>query len=46
MVRDQHVYKGAWTPLTDKMRKSILQEENERDKYAVDNQLYQHPKGG
>ena len=34
------------TPLTDKIRKCILQEDNERDKYAVNNQLYQHPKGG
>ena len=33
MVRCQHVYKSAWTPLTDKMRKCVLRENNERDKY-------------
>ena len=32
MVRGQHVYKSAWTPLTDKMHKCILLEDNERDK--------------
>ena len=37
MVRGQHVYKSAWTPLTDKMRKCILREDNEHDKYAVNN---------
>ena len=31
VVRGQHVYKSAWTPLTDKSRKSILQEDNEHD---------------
>ena len=31
----QHVYKSAWTPLTDRMRKCILREDNEHDKYAV-----------
>ena len=40
------VYKSAWIPLTDKMCKRILREDNERDKYTVNNQLYQHPKGG
>ena len=43
VVRGQHVYKSAWTPLTDKTRKYILREDNERDKYTVNNQLYQHP---
>ena len=37
VVRGQHVYKSAWTPLTDKTRKCILQEDNERDKYGVNN---------
>ena len=37
MVRGQHVYKSAWTSLTDKMRKCILYEGNECDKYAVSN---------
>ena len=45
LVRGQHVYKSAWTPLTDKTRKCILREDNERDKYAFNNQLYQHSKG-
>ena len=40
VVRGQHVYKCAWIPLTDK------REDNECDKYAVNNRLYQHPKGG
>ena len=46
MVKGQHVYKSAWTPLTDKICKCILREDNENDKYAVNNRLYQHPKGG
>ena len=46
VVRGQHVYKSAWIPLTDKMCKCMLQEDNECDKYAVNNQLYQHSKGG
>ena len=46
VVRGQHVYKGVWTLLTDKTHKCILREDNEHDKYAVNNQLYQHPKGG
>ena len=47
VVRGQHIYKSAWTPLTDKTaRKCILREDNERDKYAVNNRPYQHPKGG
>ena len=32
VVRGQHVYKSAWTPLTDKTRKCILREDNEHDK--------------
>ena len=46
VVRGQHICKSAWTPLTDKARKCIPWEDNECDKYAVNNQLYQHPKGG
>ena len=34
-VRGQHVYKSAWTPLTDKTHKCILLEDNERDKYVA-----------
>ena len=34
-VRSQHVHKSAWTPLTDKMCKCILWEDNKHDKYAV-----------
>ena len=37
VVRGQHVYKSAWTPLTDKMHKCILREDNKRHKYAVNN---------
>ena len=43
MVRDQDVYKSVWTSLTDwcsKTRKCIpLQEDGERDKYAIYDQL-------
>ena len=46
MVRGQHVYKSAWIPLTDKNTLCILQKDNERDKYVVNNWLYQHLKGG
>ena len=46
VVRGQYIYKSAWTPLTDKMRKCTLREDNEHDKYPVNNQLYQRPKGG
>ena len=46
MVIGQHVYKSAWTPLIDKTGKYILRKDNERDKYTVNNRLYQHPKGG
>ena len=37
VVRGQHVHKSAWTPLTDKTHKCILQEDNECDKYTVNN---------
>ena len=43
VVRGQHIYKNA---LADKTCKCILREHNECDKYAVNNRLYQHPKGG
>ena len=46
VVRGKHVYKSAWTPLSDEMHKCVLQEDNERDKYALNIQLYQHLKGG
>ena len=46
VVREQHVYKSAWTQLTDKASKCIIREDNEQDKYAINNQQYQHPKGG
>ena len=32
VIRGQHVYKSAWTPLTDKTHKYILQEDNKHDK--------------
>ena len=35
MVRGQHVYKNAWTPLTDKTCKCILWEDKKYAKYAV-----------
>ena len=38
VVRGQHVYKSVWTPLTDKTRKCILREDNESDKYTINNQ--------
>ena len=37
VVRGQHVYKSAWTAFTDKTRKCILREDNEHDKYTVNN---------
>ena len=40
VVRGQHVYKSAWTPLTNKTRKCILREDNGCDKYTVKNRLY------
>ena len=46
VVRGQRVYKSAWTPLTDKTCKYILWEDNEHDKYAVNDPLKQHPEGG
>ena len=48
VVRGQHVYKSVWTSLTDwcsKTRKCIpVQEDDERDKYAIKDRLWQHPK--
>ena len=38
MVRDQHIYKSVWTPLTNKTCKCILQEDNECDKYTVNDE--------
>ena len=35
MVRGHHIYVSAWSPLTDKTCKCILQEDNKRDKYAL-----------
>ena len=35
VVRGQHISKSAWIPLTDKMCKYILQEDNVYDKYTV-----------
>ena len=46
VVRGQHIYNSTWTPLTDKIRKCILPKYNERDKYAINDQLLQHLKGG
>ena len=37
VVSGQYVHKSAWTPLTDKTCKCILREDNERDKYAINN---------
>ena len=49
MVRGQHFYKSVWTSLTDwcsKTRKCIaVWEDNEHDKYAINDRLWQHPKG-
>ena len=48
VVRGQHVYKSVWTSLTDwcsKTRKCILmQEDDEHDKYAIKDRLWQHLK--
>ena len=39
--------KSAWTLHTDKLvHKYILRDDNKCDKYAVNDRLYQHPKGG
>ena len=46
VVRGQHVYKSAWTPLTDIVHKCILRVDNKHDKYAVNNRPYQHTKEG
>ena len=45
VIRGQHVYKSVWIPLTDKMHKHIMWEDNECDKYVVNNWLYQPPMG-
>ena len=39
MVGNHNIYKSVWTPLTDKMCKCIVQEDNKHDKYTVNNQL-------
>ena len=39
MIKGQHINKSAWTPLTNQMRKCSLREDNECDKYAVNDQL-------
>ena len=43
VVRGQHVYKSVWTSLNEwcsKTRKRIsVQEDDERDKYAMNNRL-------
>ena len=39
--------KSAWALCTDKLvRKCSLREDNEHNKYAVNDRLYRHPKGG
>ena len=45
VVKGKHIYKSAWTPLTDKMCKCILGKDNKHDKYAVNDLLLQHLKG-
>ena len=37
VIRGQYVNKSAWTSLNDKIRKCMPQQDNERDKYAVNN---------
>ena len=44
VVRGQHMYKSAWTLLTDKMCKRILGKDNKHDKYTVNDPLLQHTK--
>ena len=43
VVRGQDVYKSVWTSLTDWCSKTCnyipVREDDERDKYAIDNQL-------
>ena len=43
MVRGQQVYKSVWTSLTDWCSKTCkwipVREDNERDKYAINDQL-------
>ena len=35
IVKGQHIYKSAWTPLTDKKHKCIMCEDNELNKNAA-----------
>ena len=35
MVRSQHIYKSAWTPLTNKTHKCIQWQDNRCDKCAI-----------
>ena len=39
VIRGQHVYKSVWIPLTDKMHKHIMWQDNECDKYVVNDRL-------
>ena len=39
VVRGHNICKSAWIPLTDKMHNYILWEDNECDKYAVNDRL-------
>ena len=43
MVRGQYVYKSVWTSLTDWCSKTckctLVREDDERDKYAINDQL-------
>ena len=45
VIRGQHVYKSAWTSFTDKMSKCTLWEENEHNKYVVNDWPWQHLNG-
>ena len=46
VVRGQHIYKSAWTLLTERTCKCILGEDNKHNKYAINDRLLQHLKGG
>ena len=39
VVRCQHVYKSTWIPLTDKTLKCMMREDNEHDKYTLNDRL-------
>ena len=39
VIRGQHIYKSVWIPLTDKMHKHIMWEDNKCDKYVINDQL-------